>query len=84
MSADAGFATLLADEHTTTNAIDLPRPAPGVYFIRVARAAPGVTPDPAAFSAPQRIEVNALLRDSQGGAIGSGDRPDGGGRIRLN
>ncbi|EON19792.1 hypothetical protein C265_10311 [Cupriavidus sp. GA3-3] len=84
VSADAGFATLLADEHTTTNAIDLPRPAPGVYFIRVARAAPGVTPDPAAFSAPQRIEVNALLRDSQGGAIGSGDRPDGGGRIRLN
>ncbi|RDK08742.1 FecR family protein [Cupriavidus lacunae] len=84
MSADAGFATLLADEHTTTNAIDLPRPAPGVYFIRVARAAPGVAPDPAAFSAPQRIEVIVFLRDSQGGAIGSGHRPDGGGRIRLN
>ncbi|WP_432261234.1 FecR domain-containing protein [Cupriavidus sp. TMH.W2] len=84
MSADAGFATLLADEHATTNAIDLPRPVPGVYFIRVARAAPGVTPDPAAFSAPQRIEVMAFLRDAQGGAIGSGDRPDGGGRIRLH
>ncbi|WP_316156318.1 FecR domain-containing protein [Cupriavidus sp. BIC8F] len=84
VSGDAGFATLLADEHTTTNTIDLPRPAPGVYFIRVARAAPGVTPDPAAFSAPQRIEVSAFLRDSQGGAIGSGDRPDGGGRVRLN
>ncbi|SPA32745.1 conserved hypothetical protein, Peptidoglycan-binding LysM domain; putative membrane protein [Cupriavidus taiwanensis] len=84
LAADAGFATLLADEHTATNAIDLPRPAPGVYFIRVARAAPGVAPDPAAFSAPQRIEVIAMLRDGQGGAIGSGDRPDGGGRIRLH
>ncbi|SPC20391.1 FecR domain-containing protein [Cupriavidus taiwanensis] len=83
MAADAGFATLLADQHTATNAIDLPRPAPGVYYIRVARAAPGVAPDPAAFSAPQRIDVIALLRDGQGGAIGSGDRPDGGGRIRL-
>ncbi|RAS05972.1 FecR family protein [Cupriavidus alkaliphilus] len=83
LAGDAGFATLLADEHTVTNAIDLPRPAPGVYFIRVARAAPGVAPDPAAFSAPQRIEVIAMLRDGQGGAIGSGDRPDGGGRIRL-
>ncbi|ULX52236.1 histidine kinase [Cupriavidus taiwanensis] len=83
LAGDAGFATLLADEHTATNAIDLPRPAPGVYFIRVARAAPGVAPDPAAFSAPQRIEVIAMLRDGQGGAIGSGDRPDGGGRIRL-
>ncbi|MCO4860998.1 FecR domain-containing protein [Cupriavidus sp. WGlv3] len=83
LAAEAGFATLLADEHTATNAIDLPRPAPGVYFIRVARAAPGVAPDPAAFSAPQRIEVIAMLRDGQGGAIGSGDRPDGGGRIRL-
>lgn len=84
MAADAGFATLLADQHTATNAIDLPRPAPGVYFIRVARAAPGAAPDPAAFSAPQRIEVIAMLRDGQGGAIGSGDRPDGGGRIRLH
>ncbi|WP_306850143.1 FecR domain-containing protein [Cupriavidus necator] len=83
LAAEAGFATLLADQHTATNAIDLPRPAPGVYYIRVARAAPGVAPDPGAFSAPQRIEVVAMLRDGQGGAIGSGDRPDSGGRIRL-
>jgi predicted phage tail protein len=84
MAADAAFAALLADEYTAANAIDLPRPAPGVYFIRVARAAPGAAPDPAAFSAPQRIEVIALLRDAQGGAIGSGDRPHGDGRIRLH
>lgn len=74
---------LLADEHTAANAIDLPRPDPGVYYIRVARAAPGVTPHAAAYSAPQRIEIFAYLRDAQGGAIGSGDRPDSGGRVRL-
>jgi hypothetical protein len=84
VSADAGFATLLADQYTAASAIDLPRPEPGVYYIRVARAAPGVTPDPAAYCAPQRIEIIALLRDAQGGVIGSGDRPDGGGRVGLH
>ncbi len=86
VSADAGFAKLLADEHTAANAIDLPRPEAGVYYVRIARAAPGTAPDPAAFSAPQRIEIFAYLRDGQGAAIGgmgAGDRVDGGDRIRL-
>ncbi|MFS8977402.1 FecR domain-containing protein [Cupriavidus necator] len=88
LSADAGFATLLADEHVTANAIGLPRPAPGIYYVRVARAAPGTAPDPAAFSAPQRIEIVAYLRDGHGGAIGAGtsgtgDGVGGGGGIRL-
>ncbi|MCY1233150.1 hypothetical protein D9M72_456760 [compost metagenome] len=84
LSADAGFATLLVDQHSETNAIGLPRPAPGVYYVRVARAAPGTSPDPAAFSAPQRIEIFSYLMDGNGGAIGAGGGTGGGGRIRLH
>jgi hypothetical protein len=92
LSADAGFATLLVDQHTETNAIELPRPAPGVYYVRVARAAPGAVPDTGAFSAPQRIEIFTYLMDGNGAAIGAGVGTDGGagggtgggGRIRLH
>ncbi|MFJ4290481.1 FecR domain-containing protein [Cupriavidus sp. NPDC089707] len=84
LSADAGFATLLVDQHSETSAIELPRPAPGVYYVRVARAAPGTVPDPAAFSAPQRIEIFTYLMDGNGSAIGAGGGTGGGGRIRLH
>lgn len=84
LSPDAGFATLLADQHSETNAVELPRPAPGVYYVRVARALPGTVPDPAAFSAPQRIEILTYLLDGAGAAIGAGGGTDGGGRIRLH
>jgi len=72
MAADPGFETGLVTLRTTQSMVSIPRPAPGTYFIRVARAGGDAMPPVQAFSAPQRIELRAVLRDGLGGVVVTG------------
>lgn len=88
VAADVSFGAPIADQRTTGNKVELPRPDPGTYFVRIARAAADGKEAAASFSAPQRIEIFQYLRDGQGGAIGLGNSGSnaaggGGGGIRL-
>ena len=66
---DGGFARGLETLRATRNEVALPRPEAGTYYIRVARAEGTVIPPAAAFSAPQRIVLPAVLRDMRGGVV---------------
>jgi hypothetical protein len=59
------------------SALSIPRPAPGTYFVRVARATGTDVPLASAFSAPQRIDLQSVLRDGQGAVIMTGGAKKG-------
>ncbi|MGO4303565.1 hypothetical protein [Cupriavidus sp. RAF12] len=80
MSADAGFASDVVTRHTASNDVTLPRPAPGTYYVRVARDAGRPVPPTEAFSAAQRIDILQVLRDARGSAIVMGGEGHG---VRL-
>lgn len=80
MASDTAFTADLVTLRTALNEVSVPRPAPGTYYIRVARtagSAEGAVPPAAAFSAPQRIELPAVLRDAQGGVVMMGGADHG-------
>lgn len=80
IAEDAGFTRMVADQRSADNEVALPRPPAGTYYVRVARALPDGKEPEASFSAPQRLDIVALLRDGQGGTIrlGNGTRDEGG------
>lgn len=69
IASDDRFAQGLRTLRATRNELALPRPDAGTYYVRVARAEGADTPPAAAFSAPQRIELPAVLRDVHGGVV---------------
>lgn len=75
IAGDEGFGQGLQTLRATRNEVALPRPDAGTYYVRVARAegaegAEGAdVPPAAAFSAPQRIVLPAVLRDGRGGVV---------------
>ncbi|MBV8156875.1 MAG: hypothetical protein JO278_04410, partial [Dyella sp.] len=77
MASDPGFEVGVVTLRTAENGLSIPRPASGTYFIRVARAYGDGMPPARAFSAPQRIELQTVLRDAQGGVIVTGGAKKG-------
>lgn len=69
MASDAEFRSDVVTLRTARSEMRVPRPASGTYYLRVARATGTGTPPAAAFSAPQRIELPAVLRDARGGVV---------------
>lgn len=69
MASDAGFGRNLVTLRAERNELAVPRPAAGTYYVRVARADGTDVPTGGAFSAPQRIELRAVLRDAGGGVV---------------
>ncbi|WP_066737079.1 FecR domain-containing protein [Cupriavidus sp. D384] len=69
IAGDGNFAQGLETLRAARNELALPRPEAGTYYVRVARAEGTGIPPGAAFSAPQRIVLPAVLRDVRGGVV---------------
>ncbi|KWW39494.1 hypothetical protein ACUXAV_002482 [Cupriavidus metallidurans] len=77
MASDPAFSGDVVTFRTTESALSIPRPASGTYFVRVARATGTDVPLASAFSAPQRIDLQSVLRDGQGAVIVTGGAKKG-------
>lgn len=73
LARDEAFSSMVVDAQVATNQMQMPRPQAGVYYVRVALLPAQGVLHAAAFSAPQRLLLDELLRDGSGQAIGGGE-----------